>query len=174
MVENNNMHEDKLADVQDRISKLQEDKDAFVPEVYQSSFEIDEKLGADYYRSLTKNFEDFCNVFQLDNYYEKLKIIEDDKVGGNYLMKLESDSLVVIFKLKNNFPPVLTTKSSQLDIVVSQSENDNLPNKFNLRFTDTLQENTFKINTCTVITLEEAKLKIVEQKAKFWITMSTL
>lgn len=172
MNNNHPLPNEEFEQAKQRIEQLEQEKQSALPEVFDSEFIIDEDLGANYYRKLTTAFKDFCTAFQLP--FTDFSIIEEDKVSGNYLRQSQSEEVVVVFKLKNLFPPISVQKSAQLDIVVAQSCNQNLPSKFNLRFTNNHNADTFSINQCKVIVFEKTKLSSVVQKSKFWITMANL
>jgi len=168
----NPSHNEALERAKQRIEQLEKDTSALEPEKFDAEFEVEEDLGADYYRKFSRAFQDFCSTFQLNA--QSLSIIEEDKLGGNYMSQSQNDDTLIVFKLTNRFPPLAEQKSAQLDIVVAQNSNQHIPSKFNLRFTHKQGEDSFKVNCCTVIVLNKQKLPAVLQKSKFWITMANL
>ncbi len=168
----NPSHNEALDRAKQRIEQLEKDTSALEPEKFETEFEVEEDLGADYYRKFSRAFQDFCSTFQLDAH--SLSIVEEDKLGGNYMSQSQNDDTLIVFKLTNRFPPLAEQKSAQLDIVVAQNSNQHIPSKFNLRFTHKQGEDSFKVNCCTVIVLDKQKLPAVLQKSKFWISMANL
>ena len=148
----NPSHNEALERAKQRIEQLEKDTSALEPEKFDAEFEVEEDLGADYYRKFSRAFQDFCSTFQLNA--QSLSIIEEDKLGGNYMSQSQNDDTLIVFKLTNRFPPLAEQKSAQLDIVVAQNSNQHIPSKFNLRFTHKQGEDSFKVNCCTVIVLK--------------------
>jgi len=148
----NPSHNEALERAKQRIEQLEKDTSALEPEKFDAEFEVEEDLGADYYRKFSRAFQDFCSTFQLNA--QSLSIIEEDKLGGNYMSQSQNDDTLIVFKLTNRFPPLAEQKSAQLDIVVAQNSNQHIPSKFNLRFTHKQDEDSFKVNCCTVIVLK--------------------